>query len=207
MASNIFDHSQPPLRIAVLASGSGSNFEALVQVCKAMLNPIAEVALLIVNKPGCGAIQRAANLHVPVVLLDHRNFATREQLDQALVAELAKANVELVVMAGWMRIVTEELIRAFPQRLINIHPSLLPAFKGSGAIQQALNAGAEQSGCTIHEVVQEVDAGPILAQARVPIHANDDLASLSARIHKQEHQLLPAVVLQLALKLKLQAQG
>jgi phosphoribosylglycinamide formyltransferase-1 len=183
----------PPLRLGVMASGAGTNFEALVLAGRrGPLN--GEVVQLVVNNPDCGASQRAKALAVPCALLDHRQQRDRRQLDQRIAALFRERGVDLVVMAGWMRIVTPELIGAFPERLLNIHPSLLPSFRGVDAVGQALAAGVRLSGCTAHLVVEEVDAGPILAQAAVPVLAGDDHASLSARIQRQEHQLLPRAV-------------
>ena len=176
-----------------MASGAGSNFEALVAACRRG-ELSAEVELLVVNRPGCGAAARAARLGVHCQLLDHRAYGSREQLDQALIAAFAQAQVDLVVMAGWMRIVTPALIEAFPERLINIHPSLLPSFRGIDAVGQALAAGVRLTGCTAHLVSEEVDAGRVLVQAAVPVLARDDHASLSARIHAQEHRILPLAV-------------
>ena len=193
------DISDAPLRLAVLASGSGSNFQALVEALRN--EPRLEVVLLIVNRPGCGARKRAEELDVPCQLIDHTRFDSREAVDAAVVQALQNAAVELVVMAGWMRIVTPALISPFQGRLLNIHPSLLPAFRGMHAIRQALAAGVSQTGCTVHEVVEDVDAGPVLGQQAVPIETTDDEASLSARIHAAEHQLLPAVVIQKGLSL------
>lgn len=193
------DPSRGPLRVGVLASGSGSNFEALVQQCRDQ--PELEIVLLIVNRPGCGALERAKRLQVPSQLIDHTLYNSRESLDQAVVEQLQAAGVELVVMAGWMRIVTTHLIQAFPQRLLNIHPSLLPAFRGMHAIRQALEAGVSETGCTVHEVVEAVDAGPVLGQARVPVLEGDDEASLAQRIHAAEHELLPRMVIQRAREL------
>ena len=183
----------PPLRLGVMASGDGSNFEAVVQACRQ--GPLrAEVALLVVNKPGCGAKLRAERLGVPVQLLDHRLYSSREALDQALIEAFLATGVDLIVMAGWMRIVTAVLIEAFPERLVNIHPSLLPSFRGVDAIGQALAAGVRLTGCTAHLVTPEVDAGPVLVQAAVPLLEGDDHASLAARIHRQEHRILPLAI-------------
>jgi phosphoribosylglycinamide formyltransferase-1 len=182
-----------PLRLGVLASGSGSNFEALVQACQRG-KLAAELRLLVVNNPGCGAQQRAERLGVPFVLHDHRTYSSREALDQALTSSFRQADVDLVVMAGWMRIVTQELIDAFPKRLLNIHPSLLPSFRGARAIEQALAAGVTLTGCTAHLVSLEVDTGPILVQAAVPVLVGDTVDSLAARIHHQEHRILPQAV-------------
>ncbi len=183
----------PPLRLAVMASGNGSNFEALVEACRAGTLP-GEVVLLVVNEGGCGAVGRAERLAVPWQLLDHRVYAGREQLDRALIATFQAAAVDLVVMAGWMRIVTPTLVQAFPDRLINIHPSLLPSFRGLNAVGQALGGGVRVSGCTAHLVSADVDAGPILGQVAVPVLENDDADTLAARIRKQEHRLLPLAV-------------
>jgi phosphoribosylglycinamide formyltransferase-1 len=176
-----------------MASGEGSNFEALVASCRhGSLG--AEVALLVVNHSGCGAQRRAERLQVPWQLLDHRHHANREALDGALVQTFRGAEVDLVVMAGWMRIVTPTLITAFPDRMVNIHPSLLPSFRGLDAIGQALAAGVTLTGCSAHLVTEEVDAGPILVQAAVPVLAGDDHGLLAARVRCQEHRILPLAV-------------
>ena len=182
----------PPLRLAVMASGSGSNFEALVEATKKKLQ--ATVELLVVNNHGCGAQQRAQRLGVACEVVDHRGFNSREDLDAALVKRFQDLEVEGVVMAGWMRIVTPVLIDAFTNRLINIHPSLLPSFRGMDAIGQALASGVTITGCSAHVVTADVDTGPVITQAAVPIHPNDDHAALSARIHRQEHKILPWAV-------------
>ena len=181
------------LRLGVMASGNGSNFEALAQAIDAgRLH--AELTRLVVNNPDCGAVRRAERLEVPHALLDHRVFTRREELDAELVRTFQAEQVDAVVMAGWMRIVTPVLIQAFPDRLVNIHPSLLPSFRGLDAIGQALRAKVRITGCTVHLVTEELDAGPILAQAAVPVLENDDEASLATRIHRQEHRLLPHAV-------------
>jgi phosphoribosylglycinamide formyltransferase-1 len=185
-----------------MASGKGSNFEALVQACRSGSLP-AEVVLLLVNNPSCSAQARAARLAIPCTLVDHRRFASREALDAALVAALGAAEVDLVVMAGWMRVVTAHLIAAYPERLVNIHPSLLPSFRGLDGVGQALAAGVTLAGCTAHLVSEQVDAGLILAQAAVPVLASDDRESLAARILAQEHQILPLAVMLAAQRLGL----
>lgn len=182
-----------PLRIGVMASGNGSNFEALALAIEAG-TLAAEIKLLVVNNPGCGAQQRALRLGIPCTVLDHRVLRQRELLDQALVQSFRAADVEVVVMAGWMRIVTPVLIEGYAGRLVNIHPSLLPSFKGLDGIGQALAAGVKITGCTVHVVTEELDAGPILAQAAVPVEPEDDHASLSRKVHQEEHRLLPAAI-------------
>ena len=179
-----------PLRLGVMASGAGTNFEALHNAISCG-DLDARIHLLVVNNPGCEAIQRASRLNIPCELRDHRQFASREAMDEDLVTTFRNKGVEAVVMAGWMRIVTPVLIDAFPGRLINIHPSLLPAFRGMDAIGQCLTSGVTIAGCTVHEVQKDVDTGPVLAQAAVPILEGDDREQLARRIQKQEHQLLP----------------
>lgn len=176
-----------------MASGNGSNFEALVQACQRG-DLAAEVVMLVVNTPGCGAVARAERLGIPWCLHDHRRFDSREALDHALIQTFRSVQADLVVMAGWMRIVTQVLIDAFPERLVNIHPSLLPSFRGARAVEQALAAGVCLTGCTAHLVNLEVDGGPILVQAAVPVSRDDDARSLAARIHEQEHRVLPLAV-------------
>jgi phosphoribosylglycinamide formyltransferase-1 len=176
-----------------MASGEGSNFEALTLAGRAD-RPPADVVLLVVNNPGCGAWERALRLGVPCRLIDHRRQASREALDDALIAAFRDVGVDLVVMAGWMRIVSRRLITAFPDRLVNIHPSLLPSFRGLDAVGQALAAGVTLAGCSAHLVSEEVDAGRILVQAAVPVQEGDDHASLAARIQRQEHRILPLAV-------------
>ncbi|MFQ6537102.1 MULTISPECIES: phosphoribosylglycinamide formyltransferase [Aphanothece] len=183
-------HQGRPLRLGVMASGEGSNFEALVNAARAG-GLAAEMALLVVNNRGCGAQVRAERLGVPCRLLDHREQPSREALDRALIEAFRQAAVDLVVMAGWMRIVTPTLIQAFPDRLVNIHPSLLPSFRGMDAVGQALAAGVKLSGCTVHLVSEAVDAGRILVQAAVPVLPGDSHAQLAARIRRQEHRILP----------------
>jgi len=193
-----------PLRLGVMASGEGSNFEALVEATRG--GPLqASVELLVVNRETCGASGRAQRLGVPCRWIDHRAYPTREDLDEALIEAFREAQVELVVMAGWMRIVTPRLVDAFPDRLLNIHPSLLPSFRGLDAVGQALASGVRISGCTVHLVRPEVDSGPILAQAAVPVHAEDDAHTLAARIHRQEHRILPLAVALAAQRLALSA--
>ena len=152
----------------------------------------AEIALLVVNNPGCGAQQRAERLGIPWQLFNHRNYDSRSALDRDLVQRFQSLGVEGIVMAGWMRIVTNELIQAFPDRLINIHPSLLPSFRGLDGVGQALTAGVRAAGCTVHLATEDLDAGPILVQAAVPVLDTDTHDSLSRRIQQQEHRTLPA---------------
>lgn len=182
-----------PMKLGIMASGSGSNFEAIAQAIKdGQLN--AQIQVLIYNNPGIKAVERAERWGVPSVLLNHRDYKRREELDTAIVEVLQHYQVDWVVMAGWMRIVTLVLINAFPDKIINIHPSLLPSFKGAHAIEKALEAGVKITGCTVHLVCPEVDSGPILVQAAVPVLPEDTPETLHARIQVQEHRILPQAI-------------
>ena len=168
---------QTPLRLGVMASGSGTNFEAL-QASISAGDLDAELRLLVVNRPGCGAKARAERLGIACELLDHRQFASREALDHELVRTFQAAGVEAVVMAGWMRIVTPVLIDAFPGKLINIHPSLLPSFKGMDAVGQSLQAGVRITGCSVLRLKMWMPDD--LARAAVPVLPGDDRSRLHA---------------------------
>ncbi|MFQ4141088.1 phosphoribosylglycinamide formyltransferase [Chlorogloeopsis sp. ULAP02] len=196
ISPNILCHQSShgtPLRLGILASGNGSNFEAIANaIQEGQLN--AQIQVLIYNQPDAYAAVRAANWGVPSVFLNHREYNTREDLDRQIVQTLRQYDVEFVVMAGWMRLVTQVLIDAFPHRIINIHPSLLPSFKGVRAVEQALAAGVKITGCTVHLVSLEMDSGPILIQAAVPIMPDDTPEKLHARIQVQEHQILPQAI-------------
>lgn len=185
--------SHPRLKLGVMASGSGSNFEAIAQsIQDGHLN--AQVQVVIYNNPDAKVVDRAKRFNVPSVLLNHREFDSREALDQAIVTTLKEHRVDWVIMAGWMRIVTPVLINAFPNRILNIHPSLLPSFKGNRAVHQALEAGVKITGCTVHLVVPKVDSGEIIIQAAVPVLADDTVETLQNRIHTQEHRIYPAAI-------------
>ena len=182
-----------PLRLAVLASGNGSNLAAIAAAIESGdLN--ATIQVVIYNNPSAKVAERATQRQLPAVLLNHRTFASREALDEAIVQTIRAAGADWVIMAGWMRRVTAVLIQAFPQRILNIHPSLLPSFPGLRAVDQALAAGVKITGCTVHYVELEIDSGPIIAQAAVPVLADDTAASLQARIQQQEHRIYPAAI-------------
>ncbi|MGA7953271.1 MAG: phosphoribosylglycinamide formyltransferase [Gloeobacterales cyanobacterium] len=179
------------VKIGILASGEGSNFQAIVDQTRG--SP-AQFAVVIYNNPAAPVRLRAENLGIPSFFLDHRQFPTREALDQAILEVLVKYEVDLVVMAGWMRLVTSVLVDAYRSRMVNIHPSLLPSFRGIRAVEQALEYGVQVTGCSVHFVDLEVDSGPIIAQETVPILADDTVETLSQRIHEAEHRIYPQVV-------------
>jgi phosphoribosylglycinamide formyltransferase 1 len=185
-----------PLKLGILASGSGSNFEAIAQAIAQQRLP-AQIKVLIYNNPGATVVQRAERYGTPTRLLNHRDYSSREALDQAIAEVLHGYGVELVVMAGWMRVITPVLLNAFP-KVLNIHPSLLPSFRGIRAVEQAIAAGVKIAGCTVHWVVPEVDSGKILIQAAVPVLPNDTPTSLHARIQVQEHFIIVAAIAQVA---------
>jgi len=188
-----------PLRLGILGSGKGSNFAAILRAIRAS-ELEAEVAVVISDVPGAGILDLAADAGIPAHTLVEPRYKSRLSADvEAHLVELLKAaGVDLVVLAGYMRIVKAPLLEAFPRRIINIHPSLLPDFRGLEAWRQALEAGAEKTGCTVHYVDGGVDTGEILAQSEVPVRAGDTAESLHARIQAAEHHLYPAVIRQLA---------
>ncbi len=181
------------LRVGVLASGTGSNFAAIIKAVEdGQLN--IELAVLICNRPTAGALELATRAGIPTVVLDHRAFGSREQFDAELVSVLTEARVGLVVMAGFDRLVTSVFLRPFRDRVLNIHPALLPSFKGTHAQRQAVDYGVRISGATVHFVDEDVDHGPIVAQAAVAIDPFADSKTTAELILQQEHQLYPIAI-------------
>lgn len=179
-------------RLGILLSGRGSNFEAIAdQVQRGDLQ--AEIAVVISNRADAAGLDRARERGLTTVCLPSKNMP-REVHDRAVVAELQTHQVDLVCLAGYMRLLTPVFIQAFPERILNIHPSLLPSFPGLHAVRQALAYGVKIAGCTVHVVTEEMDAGPILRQAAVPILEDDTEDSLAARILVQEHRLYPEAI-------------
>ena len=181
------------LKVGILISGRGSNMAALIKAAQASDYP-AEIACVISNKENAAGLKTAAGAGIPTMAISHRIYPDRESFDRDVSAALEKHGVCLVVLAGFMRIFSSWFPRHWAGRLINIHPSLLPSFKGLHVQQQALDAGVTVSGCTVHLVIPDLDAGPIIAQAAVPVLAGDTEETLSARILRQEHRLYPLVV-------------
>lgn len=181
------------LRLAVLASGNGSNLQALID--GSQRGEIqADIALVVSNKPAAYALERARVAGIATRVLLPAEFPDREAYDRALAEVLEQAQIGLVVLAGYMRLLSPGFIQRFSQRIMNIHPALLPAFPGLHAPRQALEYGARFSGCTVHFVDEGMDTGPIIAQAVVPVAPEDDEDSLTARIQQQEHRLYPLAV-------------
>jgi len=185
------------LRIAVLISGRGSNLQALIEACRDPGVP-AEIVLVVSNRPDAAGLGRAAAAGIATRTIDHRSFADRAGFDAALDRCLREAGVELVCLAGFMRLLTTPFVTAWRDRLVNIHPSLLPSFPGLDTHARALAAGVRFAGCTVHLVRPETDSGPILAQAVVPVAPDDTPETLAARVLAAEHRLYPLAVRWLA---------
>jgi phosphoribosylglycinamide formyltransferase-1 len=182
-----------PVNLGVLVSGRGSNLQAILDAIEAG-SLDARVAVVLSNKADAVALERAAAAGVATRCIPHRDYPSREAFDTALVAALREAEVEWVVLAGFMRVLTATFVRAFPHRVINIHPALLPAFPGTHAQRQALEYGVKVAGCTVHLVDEGVDTGPIIAQRAVPVLDGDDEEALAARVLVEEHALLVEVL-------------
>jgi phosphoribosylglycinamide formyltransferase 1 len=183
----------PKLRVAVLVSGHGSNLQALIDASASPDYP-AQIALVISNVPTAYALERARAAQLPTKVIDHRAFQRREDFERALLDGIAEHRAELVCLAGFMRILSPGFLRLFRGQILNIHPSLLPAFPGLHAPRQALNHGVKITGCTVHFVDEDTDNGPILVQAAVPVLPGDTEESLAARIHVEEHRIYPMAV-------------
>jgi phosphoribosylglycinamide formyltransferase 1 len=178
-------------RVAILISGRGSNMVALIVAAKDSAYP-AEIALVVSNEPVAEGLKAAAAAGIPTAVVDHRRFGkNREAFERALQAELESHRIELVCLAGFMRLLTPWFVEQWQGRLLNIHPALLPAFKGLDTHARALAAGVKEHGATVHFVVPEMDSGPIVVQAAVPVRAGDSAATLAARVLEVEHQIYP----------------
>lgn len=185
------------LRLGVLISGRGSNLQALIEACRQPDFP-AQIVVVISNLPDAAGLERARAAHIPAHSINHRDFADRAAFDAKLSDMLHQYDVELVCLAGFMRLLGEAFLTDWQDKVINIHPSLLPAYKGLHTHERALADGANRHGCSVHWVVPELDAGPVIAQAEVPVHANDTAESLAARVLVVEHQLYPQAIRQIA---------
>ena len=185
-------------RVAILISGRGSNMVSLVEAARVLGFP-AEIALVLSNVPGAGGLDRARDFGIATATVDHRAFnKDREAFERAMDDVLRVNQIDLVVLAGFMRIMTPWFVRRWEGRMINIHPSLLPLFKGTHTHRQALEAGVAEHGCSVHYVVPELDAGPVIAQAKVPVLAGDDEETLASRVLVEEHRLYPIALAEVA---------
>ena len=185
------------LRLAVLASGTGSNFRAILEhIREGRIN--AEIALLLCNVPDAPALNIAKDAGISVWAADHKSYPSRSAFDKAMVEAMRAARVEAVILAGYMRILSPGFIQAYSGRILNIHPSLLPAFPGAHGADDALAYGVKFTGCTVHFVVEEMDAGAIIIQAALPVQDGDTRETLMPRVHALEHRIYPQAVAWLA---------
>jgi phosphoribosylglycinamide formyltransferase-1 len=185
--------ARPPVKIGVLISGEGTNLQAIIDaVARGELK--VDIRVVISNKAAARGLERARNHGIPAEVIDHRRFASRDDFDRALVASLQTHEVELVVCAGFMRLFTPVMVAAFRDRIMNIHPALCPSFPGVDAQKQALDYGVRFSGCTVFLVTEGIDDGPVIVQAVVPVHQDDDAGTLAERIHAEEHRIYPFAI-------------
>lgn len=185
------------LNLGVLVSGNGTNLQAILDaVTGGALD--ARVRVVVSNKADAPALERARKSNVPAIAIPHKDFPTREAFDAAVLETLKKHGTEWLVLAGFMRVLTPEFIRAWSGRIVNVHPALLPSFPGVNALRQALDHGVRVTGCTVHFVDEGVDTGSIIAQRAVPVLPDDDEKSLAARVHTAEHEVLVSVLADIA---------
>ena len=185
-------------KIAVMISGSGSNLEAIVKACHEK-NIYGEIVYVISNNPDAYGIERAKKYNIPVKIIDHKSYTDRDDFDDALKEFLDNLEIDLIILAGFMRILGKNITEKFYGKMINLHPSLLPLYPGLNTHTQALNNKDEYHGISIHFVSAELDAGPLIAQGKVSVKADDDLEKLVSKIHKVEHDLLPKIINELCL--------
>lgn len=181
------------LKLAILASGSGTNAQAIIDKCQLnILN--ASVEVIVCNRPEAKVIDRAKKEKIPIVVLDHRSYADRLSFDMDMAKEIKARNCQLVVLAGYMRLLTSEFLDIFKGRVINLHPAILPAFPGLHGAADALSYGVKISGASVHFVEEKMDSGPIIIQAAVPVYDNDNIDTLQNRIHSIEHRIFPQAI-------------
>ena len=180
----------PKLRIAILASGEGSNFQKLIDLSKSNTFDI-DIRILITNKPDAGCISRAKESNISYKIINNSDYKNKDYFEEEIINTLKNNDIELVVMAGWMKIMSSKFVSKFKNKLINIHPSLLPSFKGSNAIKEAMSNDAKITGCSVHFVESEVDSGALIMQAALPVSDEDNLETISKKIHLLEHRILP----------------
>jgi phosphoribosylglycinamide formyltransferase-1 len=187
------EHSANPLKLGVLISGSGTNLQAIIDaIGRGEL--AAEIRIVISNRADAYGLERARKAGIRTLVIDHRKFPSRQDFDRRLAAELRAADVELVVLAGFMRLLSSVMLQAFPNRIMNIHPALLPSFPGLHVQKAAVDYGVRFAGCTVFFVTEGVDDGPIIIQAAVPVYPQDSEETLSARILAQEHRIYPRAI-------------
>ena len=179
--------------IVVLISGSGSNLQAIIDACSSGFIP-GKISAVIANKANAYGLVRANDAGITTQVLSHKTYASRDRYDEALIDAIDQHQPDLVVLAGFMRILTPAFVQHYAGRLLNIHPSLLPKYQGLNTHQRAIDAGDTEHGCSVHFVTEQLDGGPVVLQAKVPLFSEDDVATLSERVHEQEHRIYPLVV-------------
>ena len=179
--------------IVVLISGSGSNLQALIDACSSGFIP-GKISAVISNKANAYGLVRASEAGISTQVLSHKHYSSRDTYDIAMIDAIDQHKPDLVVLAGFMRILTPGFVNHYAGRLLNIHPSLLPKYQGLHTHQRAIDAGDEEHGCSVHFVTEQLDGGPVILQAKVPVFADDDADSLAERVHEQEHRIYPLVV-------------
>jgi phosphoribosylglycinamide formyltransferase-1 len=182
------------MNIAIFVSGNGSNLQALIEAEKAGALGKGRITLVVCDNPKAFALERAKKSGIKSVLFEKKDFSSREVFDKAVIAELDKAGIEFIVLAGYLRILSDGFIDKYRGRILNVHPALLPSFKGLNGIKDAFNYGVKLTGVTVHFVDRELDAGPVIFQGAVEIEANDTLDTLETKVHKKEHELYPRAV-------------
>ncbi|MFH1645968.1 MAG: phosphoribosylglycinamide formyltransferase [Candidatus Omnitrophota bacterium] len=181
------------MNIAVMCSGNGSNFQAIVEASKRKKFD-AKIALMVCDKPKAYALKRAENENIGTVIVDIKNFANQEAYENRIIETLEEADINLICLAGYMRILLPSFVKKYKNRMLNIHPSLLPQFKGAHAIKDAIKAGVSETGVTVHFVTDELDSGPVVLQESISVKDGDTEESLAERIHKLEHRLYPEAI-------------
>ncbi len=185
--------NKPASNIVVLISGGGTNLQAIIDACKADGYP-GKVVGVISNKADAYGLTRADNAEIANCVLSHKDYDSRENYDQALIKQIDLYQADVVVLAGFMRILTPEFVQHYQGKLINIHPSLLPKYQGLHTHQRAIDAGDKEHGVSVHYVTEELDGGPVILQAKVPVFDGDSADELALRVHEQEHRIYPLVV-------------
>ena len=185
----------PKLKIAILASGEGSNFQELIDLSRSN-NFDIDIRLLITNKSDAGCLLRAKKSNISYRIIKTSDYENKEYFEEEIINTIKKYDIEIVVMAGWMKIMSSKFVNTFKNKIINIHPSLLPSFKGNNAIKESLKNGSKITGCSVHFVEPEVDSGSLIMQAAVSISDQDDLDSITKKIHLLEHEILPLSISQ-----------
>ena len=198
---NSLKRFSPKLKIAILASGEGSNFQVLIDLAKKDLFDI-DIKILICNKKNAGCIKRANDEKIPYFICEESSCKNRDDFEKKIIKKLRESDIELIIMAGWMKIVTEKFINSVSKKIINLHPSLLPSYKGKNPIKDALENGSLITGCSVHYVVPEVDSGELIVQGAIAINKDESIENITKNIHQIEHLILPIAISEVGFTLR-----